>query len=383
MKNLYMLTAMVLAAAGCGVDAERSSSSLARALLPEPDRVVSLVSPEGRAAYPVGVTAVLRRTDLIVDREGDGLNADPGIANAWGFAFSPNGADVWVTGNGAGSLSNYKSTGALFSRVAVPARDGESTAATVTGLVFNANPQAFYGDTLVFVTDDGAVAGWQPAYGLTAKRRAESGANPSLYTSLALEYAHHEARLFAVNLRQGTIDVFDSAYRPITVGGGFRDANMPVDYSPYNVVAFNGVLVVTYAKRSPEGVDVVPGAGHGYVNVFDPEGTLFQRLISRGALDAPSGLALAPEGFGGLTDRLLVGNYGDGRINTYKIGIANDRLIAVFDGPLYDTTLRPLVIERLRGLAFGPGGLFATNRLYFTAGASDGSHGEFGYLSTR
>jgi uncharacterized protein (TIGR03118 family) len=62
----------------------------------------------------------------------------------------------------------------------------------------------------------------------------------------------------------------------------------------------------------------VPGAGNGYVDVYSTAGTLMDRLISGGHLNAPWGLAIAPTGFGDYANDLLVGNFGDGAINVFN-----------------------------------------------------------------
>jgi uncharacterized protein (TIGR03118 family) len=53
------------------------------------------------------------------------------------------------------------------------------------------------------------------------------------------------------------------------------------------------------------------------VDEFDTNGNLIRRVISDGALDAPWAVALAPAGFGDFGGALLVGNFGDGRINAF------------------------------------------------------------------
>ena len=47
---------------------------------------------------------------------------------------------------------------------------------------------------------------------------------------------------------------------------------------------------------------------------------LLGRVATRGLLNAPWGLAIAPAGFGRFAGDLLVGNFGDGRINAFEPG---------------------------------------------------------------
>ena len=57
-----------------------------------------------------------------------------------------------------------------------------------------------------------------------------------------------------------------------------------------------GLLYVTYALQDAQKHDDVAGPGHGFVDVFDTNGNLIQRLVSMGALNSPWGMAWAPTG---------------------------------------------------------------------------------------
>src|SRR5262249_34241676 len=74
---------------------------------------------------------------------------------------------------------------------------------------------------------------------------------------------------------------------------------------------------VTYAKQDADAEDDMPGRGLGFVDAYDTSGMLLGRVASRGDLNAPWGVALAPDGFGRFGGDLLVGNFGDGRINAF------------------------------------------------------------------
>jgi uncharacterized protein (TIGR03118 family) len=69
---------------------------------------------------------------------------------------------------------------------------------------------------------------------------------------------------------------------------------------------------VSYAKQDATAHDEVLGAGLGYVNIFDANGTFVKRFASAGSLNAPWGIAIAPAGFGAAAGDLLIGNFGDG-----------------------------------------------------------------------
>jgi uncharacterized protein (TIGR03118 family) len=86
-------------------------------------------------------------------------------------------------------------------------------------------------------------------------------------------------------------------------------------------------------------------------------------------------MALAPVGFYSSAEALLVGNFGDGRINAY------DPLTGTLLGSLLEAGNAPIVIDGLWGLRFGNGGNGGDpDTLFFTAGPGDETHGLFGQI---
>jgi uncharacterized protein (TIGR03118 family) len=122
--------------------------------------------------------------------------------------------------------------------------------------------------------------------------------------------------------------------------------------------------------------DDVAGAGHGFVDVFDLNGKEMAQVGSQGRLDSPWGLAIAPSSFGSIAGDLLVGNFGDGRINIF------DQNTDTFLGQLKGPNGRPITIDGLWSLTPGNGGPAGNpNAIYFTAGPNDEKDGLFGSLS--
>ena len=155
----------------------------------------------------------------------------------------------------------------------------------------------------------------------------------------------------------------------------FTDPNLPQGYAPFDIENIGGKLYVTYAKQDKNKHDDVSGPGHGFLDVFDADGTFIQRLITHGVLNSPWGMTLAPANFGQFSNDLLVGNFGDGRINVF------DPKTGTFLGRLTNQRGVPIRIDDLWALIFGNGGQAGqTNQLFFTAGIGDESHGLFGMI---
>ena len=188
--------------------------------------------------------------------------------------------------------------------------------------------------------------------------------------------------LYAANFHAGTVDVFNSTHTaPI---GSFSDPTAPAGYAPFNIQNLGGKFYVTFALQDAAKHDDVGGVGHGLVDVFDPTTNTFTRLVTGSAaggmvaaLNSPWGLALAPSTFNPFAGDLLVGNFGDGKINAF------DPSSGAFLGTLSDDKGNPLVNPGLWGLMFGNNNAtFDTNALYFTAGGAGEDTGVFGRINS-
>jgi uncharacterized protein (TIGR03118 family) len=307
---------------------------------------------------------------------------DPNLINAWGIAFNPT-AVVWVNAADAGKSALYDGTGKPQSLVVtVPGPDG--TKGNPTGIVFSAGNDFVVtnGTTsgparFIFATENGTIAGWAPnvnlTLALTAVNNSSSGA---VYKGLALSGNGTSHLLYAANFSQARVDVFDGTFTHVNVPGGFIDRYLPHGYAPFGIQAIAGDIYVAYAKQSEDDPgEEDAGPGRGFVDVFDPDGHLIRRVASRGLLNAPWGLAIAPASFGRFGGALLVGNFGDGTINAYGPR-SGDWL-----GTLRDTEGKRLHIDGLWGIAFGNGVLQQkTNALYYAAGPHDEEDGAYGVI---
>ena len=340
---------------------------------------IALAAAPAAQADPEGRYAVRK---LVSDEANVAEHQDTNLVNSWGIAFNPFGF-VWVANAETGKSTLYDGNGVPQSLVVTIPPKGGATQGNPTGIVFNggntflttqaANSFARF----IFVTEDGVLAAWaptvNPTQALLIKDNSPSGAQ---YKGLALSAGGKVQLLYATDFHNGKIDVWDSSFAPVTLpAGAFSDPKIPAGFAPFGIQAINGNLYVTYAKQDADRHDDVAGKGLGYVDVFDPNGQLLDRFISKGPLNAPWGLALAPAGFGEFSNTLLVGNFGDGRINAFDL-VSGKHL-----GALKGADGKALAIDGLWGLAFGNGlNDQPVNTLFFTSGPDDEEHGLYGRI---
>jgi uncharacterized protein (TIGR03118 family) len=299
---------------------------------------------------------------------------DPDLKNAWGISYGPT-TPFWISDNGSGRSTLYRVdplTQATTKQALVVTIPGDGS---VTGQVFNGNSSAFGGNRFLFVSEDGTVSGWQGAFGSTAAIMQSPSAD-NVYKGAALATINTDTYLYAANFRSGKIDVLKGDDLSPGLTGNFTDPNLPSGYAPFNIQNLGGSLYVAYALQDSQGRDEVAGAGLGIVDKFDLQGNLIGRVAAGGALNAPWGLAIAPSSFGAQAGSLLVGNFGDGRINLY------DAATNAFLGQVNGANGMPLAIDGLWALAPGNGGSGgSSDLLYFTAGPDNETHGLFGVLA--
>ena len=348
---------------------------------PPADGEDSQASDKADSAGSTKVIGSVTETDLVADVTGVAGATDANLLNPWGIAFNSMGG-AWISDNHSGLTTVYDSTGALKLTVTIPAPMGATDPAAPSGQVANNVATDFGGDKFIFVTEDGTVSGWQPSTG--AVLHVDNSSKSSNYKGVAIAQSSSGARLFAAAFGTGTVDVLDNKYQPVTCEGGFVDPNMAKGYAPFNIYSNGSVLLVSYARQDSEKGDDQAGAGHGFIDAFDTEGFFIQRVASRGVLNSPWGIAVAPASWGKLAGALLVGNFGDGRINAWKMpsfsgygsGATATRL-----GTIAGTNGKPLTIQNLWAVVFAPdAGGANSSQLYFTAGTGGEEHGLFGRI---
>ncbi len=293
-------------------------------------------------------------TNLVSDGAVPAAHTDANLVNPWGLAASGT-SPMWVANNGTSTSTIYKGDGTPVALVV-------ATQDAPTGIVFSGGA-GFGNNNFIFSTEGGVISGWS---GGTSDAVLVDTFGAARFKGLGILGSN----LYATNFTTGNVDQYNTSN---TLVRSFTDPTLPAGYSAFGIQAIGSSLFVTYALKGATGDDVA-GAGNGFVDEFDGSGNLLRRVVSQGALNSPWGLAMAPGNFGSLSGDLLVGNFGDGKINAFN--------------PLtgaYVATLQvgsnDLVEEGLWALRFGNGGNAGpTNTLFFTAGVNHESNGLYGSI---
>jgi uncharacterized protein (TIGR03118 family) len=326
------------------------------------------------------------------------ITIDANLQNPWGIAFQP-GQPFWIADNNSNLATLYSGTGTIETQaVTGSATSGISIPASSAGVQANPTGQVYNGSggfmiqtgaglesaLFIYVGEGGTIAAWAQDNGPSAVTAYDdgvaNGADHAVYKGLAMGAVGGATYLYATDLHNNKVDVFDTNYSlPAAMQGKFIDPGMPGGFVPFGIAALNGQLYVTFAMQDAARHDEVTGAGLGYVDIFDFSGNLVSRFASGGALNAPWGMAIAPAGFASLEGDVLIGNFGDGTINIYA---PNGTSPATGEGALTGSTGSALTFPGLWSLVFGNGDADKpVTTLFYTGGFADQTDGVFGSIT--
>jgi uncharacterized protein (TIGR03118 family) len=352
----------------------------------------------GSASATLTVTAptAFSATSLVSDTAGTGaLVTDANLLNAWGVAFGP-GTFAWVANNHTETSTLYDGNGKAQPAAAPLVVSLPSSAGGVsfdpTGVVFNGSSSfviAAGGKSgaakFIFDGEGGMIGGWAPSVDPGNVVIAYVDAGGAVYKGLAIANNGSGDFLYATDFNNNKVDVFDSSFNkqtPTATSFSFADPTLPAGYAPFGIQAIaSGAggamqIYVSYAQQSPPSLDNASGPGLGLVDVFDTNGNFLKHLIPvGGVLDGPWGMALAPADFGTLSGKLLIGNFGDGRINAFDA--STGQLI----GTVKDASGTAFSVPGLWGIAFGnDANNQPHNTLFYAAGPNDEANGAYGRI---
>jgi hypothetical protein len=260
---------------------------------------------------------------------------DSHMLDGWGIALRPPGAGghIWISNAASGTVSEYigdvpgnplHQDGLKLVELIQPQWTDHGYA-FVTGQVYNAasdlpgqpiefpiagpaqnrkgaNPErirdGYYGSAkFVFVTEDGCINAWasntavamdyaqlEINYSKTAHHMPHRV--NSVFTGVAMtcNAANSDAykkaggnRLFAADIRNNIIEVFDNQWHNITGSFHFQRPESVSNLSPFNIMDLGGHLFVGYGAFDPasdEGQEQLAGGGLGHVVEYNEDGTL-------------------------------------------------------------------------------------------------------------
>lgn len=328
------------------------------------------------SAYDVNV--------LASDTGVGGSLTDPNLVNGWGLSRT-SGSPWWVADNGMNVSTLYTGGGAKVPLVVSVPNKPTGTVANLTPVGFQVTNAA--GTSVrapfLFDTEEGKILGWPGSGAPAAVLGLDRSGVGAIYKGLAIALVNGTPTLYAADFHNARVDVVTpdpvtpTTWDVTTAAGAFVDPNLPAGYAPFGIQNLNDMIFVTYAKQDANAEDEIAGDGFGFVDAYGLDGTLLGRVASGDSLNAPWGLAQAPDGFGEFSGQLLVGNFGDGRINAFRWGSWEP------DGHLKLDDHRPLTIDGLWAIAFGGGNANSgpATTLFFAAGPDDESHGAFGTIT--
>lgn len=247
-------------------------------------------------------------------RTGVATTLDAKPSNPWRLVTAP-GLPFWIADNnsnvaslytGTGQIQTNAVTGSNTTAITIPA-SATGVAANPTGQVYNGAggfliPTSNGQETSLFIFsgEGGTIAAWAKDSGATAVTAYDDGASNgtahAVYKGLALGSVNGASFLYATDLHNNKVDVFDTNFaKPAAMQGKFIDPTMPAGFAPFGIAALNGQLYVTYAMQDAAQHDETTGTGLGYVDVFDFSGNFISRFASAGPLNAHWGIALGTD----------------------------------------------------------------------------------------
>ncbi|HZZ61018.1 MAG TPA: TIGR03118 family protein [Roseiarcus sp.] len=331
------------------------------------------------------------QTDLVSNVSGLAEKTDPNLINPWGVSFitSPFSSPFWVSNQGTSTSTLYAVTDSTHVAKVPLTVDVPTTASGPqgpTGQISNTNASSFIlsdgtNANFIFANLNGTISAWNGGLGTTAE--VEVTTPGAVYTGLAINEAH--TRLYAANDSAGTIDVFNSSFKPVSLGDhAFQtpEAIAKRDLVPFNVTDIGANVYVTYAPEGPT-AQTKAGLGDGAVAVFNERGQLEPFSVLLGGphdpLASPWGIAVAPSDWGRFGGDLLVGNfsYAHSEINAFNFETGK------FEGTIPIFAGSGQLPGGLWDLTFGGGGSNGSpNTLYFTDGINGQTGGLFGAITS-
>src|SRR5579862_2719123 len=246
--SLAVVTALTLSACGGGYGSSNSSGTGVQTTPPASAGFADQVAVSDK----VGVVATT-------------TTIDANLSNPWGLATAP-GRPFWIADNNSNLATLYSGTGQIITHVITGSNEvGIAIPASAAGVPSNPTGQVFNGgggfliptragqESALFMFDGegGTIAAWAKDSGATAFTAYDdgvaNGANHAVYKGLALGTVNGASFLYATDLHNNKVDVFDTNFaKPAAMQGKFIDPAIPAGFVPFGIVALNAQLYVSY-----------------------------------------------------------------------------------------------------------------------------------------
>src|ERR1700719_2696423 len=173
------------------------------------------------------------QTNLVSNEVGVAPVTDPQLINPWGISRG-SGSPWWVSDNATGFSTLYNGAGAKQSLiVTIPPADPtnkNTPTGTPTGTIFNGSQTDCFlapgkPARFLFSTNDGTIAGWNPAVAATLAVTVVKTTDGSSYTGLTRAFINGKPFLYTANFNKGRVDVYDNAFQPVKLTGEHSDGN--------------------------------------------------------------------------------------------------------------------------------------------------------------
>src|SRR5207248_2903778 len=159
----------------------------------------------------------------------------------------------WLSnaGTGLATVYSYSPTATpnitvTATKVTIPSASGGSARITgqISGSGLNFTAAGGTAPSFLFCTEDGTISVRVAPNNNAAALVTVDNSATAVYKGCAAAVTPDGPRFFAANFKAGTVDVFDTSWKPVATSGGFVDPNLPAGMNPFNVSVLGNKVFV-------------------------------------------------------------------------------------------------------------------------------------------
>jgi uncharacterized protein (TIGR03118 family) len=307
---------------------------------------------------------------------------DPNVINPWGIAVDCFTSTFFVANNGSNTLYQIDFKGNVLASISTPEAPDGIILNRTKGFHIS-NGIVSLPAKVIIVSESGTISGFNPDID-PLNAIVVVDAPEKVFKGVSITFDSSERPILLVaNFSDGVVEKYNEDFHIISASTD--DALFDIGYAPFNISTIGDYTFVSFAKQDDAKHDDVAGLGNGFIDIYNVDVESFRRFANRGPLNSP--WALIPYKLD-QEDRkiLLVGNFGDGRINAF------DFKTGVFISPLKDFFGNIVDIDGLWGLGLQCSAFFPCCKsckrskknkipnILFAAGINDEDDGLIGKL---